>query len=180
MDGEVKKDYSRTALIFSILGCFIPFLGLIFAIVGIVLGFKSLNSQNRGMAIIAIVIGFIAIFITLIVLPIIALVGFQTWFYTYQTSINEDIQKSPLEISGVTVERVELDVNNSVIVYINNKGNTEFIGNLVVDDCYGDIRLQENQMNIINIENCSLNKGDEVKVNFLSGSGMFLEYELVR
>ena len=66
---ETKSDKSIAALVLGIIGliaCIIPIIGMPITIVGLVLGIKSRNSKNRGLAIAGIVLCIIGLLVTVI------------------------------------------------------------------------------------------------------------------
>lgn len=76
---KTPKTNSGLALTLSILGFFVPVVGLVLAIIGIVLGSKAKRiNPDDGMALAAIIIGYITVF-----LPIIAILAFIVFYMTF-------------------------------------------------------------------------------------------------
>ncbi|MCA9497024.1 MAG: hypothetical protein KC589_08830, partial [Nanoarchaeota archaeon] len=56
------------------------------------------------------------------VVAVVAVVGFQTWFNTYQSGLNTKVEQQSASGSAVTIERVE-DLGTNANVYLKNGGS---------------------------------------------------------
>jgi len=120
-ESPTKSGYSGLALGLSIFGFIIPLI----SIVGLILGFRARNiNKSDGMALAAIILGFISLFIYIFIL-LISVVGFQMWFNSYQSDIVGKIESQPnVGVSSVKVDRVE----NNGDIYITNVGSISIDG----------------------------------------------------
>ena len=57
----------------------------------------------------------------LLVVAVVAVVGFQTWFNTYQSGLNTQIEQQSQSGSAITVERLEADGT----LYLRNSGSSD-------------------------------------------------------
>ncbi len=60
----------------------------------------------------------------LLVVAVVAVVGFQTWFNTYQAGLSTKVEQQSNTGSVVTIERLE-NVSNIIKVYLKNSGTTD-------------------------------------------------------
>jgi flagellin-like protein len=63
----------------------------------------------------------------LLVVAVVAVVGFQTWFNSYQSDQLVDVEDKSGDVGGITIERLENGTSQTArtIVYVKNKGTTD-------------------------------------------------------
>ncbi len=118
----------------------------------------------------------------LLVVAVVAVVGFQTWFNTYQSGLNTKVEQQSQTGAAIILERLENDT-----AYISNKGTDEItLTDLKIDgkSCAplsGDNPLQ-NGVNTVsfNTTACSLVKGDSADVVLITDNGVYSFTTLVR
>lgn len=114
----------------------------------------------------------------LLVVAVVAVVGFQTWFNTYQSGQLADVEQKSAAGASITVERLE-----NGTVYIKNVGSTNIdASSIAVSGCTdpGATTLNASTVSTITLAGCSLTTGTTVDVVVVSSDGVFPETEIVR
>ena len=121
----------------------------------------------------------------LLVVAVVAVVGFQTWFNTYQSGLNTQVEQQSSSGSAVTVERLE-----NGTVYLRNSGAAQLTGVDVevsatsgysgsCDQATG-VNLNGSQVSSISLANCNLAQDSVYNVVVVTNDGVFSEEEFAR
>ena len=121
----------------------------------------------------------------LLVVAVVAVVGFQTWFNTYQSGLNTKVEQQSATGTAVTVERLE--TTNGLYLKNSNKANNVTISSIsiagaTIQGCT-NIQLAPGVANIASVSSCNvtgLTQGDSVDVVVVTKDGVFQENEIVR
>ena len=98
------------ALGLTIIGVFIPVIGLILTIIGLVLAHSARKADNNnGMALAAMIIGYISLALALLLTLFVVFVGYQTWNATYQSGLNTQVEQQSQTGSDISIDRLESD-----------------------------------------------------------------------
>ncbi len=121
----------------------------------------------------------------LLVVAVVAVVGFQTWFNTYQSGLNTQVEQQSSSGSAVTIERLE-----NGTVYLRNSGAAQLTG---VDvevsatsgysgDCTPEtgVTLNGSQVSSIPLTGCNLAQDSVYNVVVVTNDGVFSEEEFAR
>ena len=146
------------ALGLTILGIFIPVIGLILIIIGLFLA-HSVRKTNKdsGVALASMIIGYIGLVLALIVTLIVVIVGYQTWYATYQSGLNNQVEQQSQTHSTIDVEKLEQEGN----IYLKNSYNYQ-INNISVSikqsNCSekSGVALESSSVEKISLSNCDL------------------------
>lgn len=121
----------------------------------------------------------------LLVVAVVAVVGFQTWFNTYQSGLNTKVEQQSATGSPVTVERLENDT-----VYLKNIGNEDLLTSQIkVTDSAGNpcagtasVTINKSVTAGYTFDNsgCTLTKGTSADVVVVTKSGVYSANVLVR
>jgi flagellin-like protein len=123
--------------------------------------------------------------VLLLVVAVVAVIGFQNWFQTYQSGVTADVEKNSKTGTAVTIERLESTGN----LYLKNAGAENItISSLTVDgnSVTCNINLTKGVSNVNNGANCdisgsvTLSKDASVDVVVVTPDGIFQEKEIVR
>lgn len=176
MDNKSKAGW---ALGLIIAGCFIPVLGLIMVIVGLVFGHQVRNrDKNNNIALAALVIGYVYIVLFIVGLGFL-FVGVHIWLDSYQNSISEKVEESSsTKEIPITVERLEKDS-----IYIQNvqekQANISSIS-IEGETCNSDSKLiPSGKVNEVLCDN-NASIGDTVNVAIRTDNGIYSASEIVR
>ncbi len=114
----------------------------------------------------------------LLVVAVVAVVGFQTWFTSYQSGLNVKVTQESDAGSAVTISRLE-----NGTVYIKNAGNTNITGASVsVSPTTGysgsctdntSVTLAKKDVTTVNLPGCSLTEDSVYNVVVVTSSGVF-------
>jgi flagellin-like protein len=117
--------------------------------------------------------------ILLLVVAVVAVVGFQTWYQTYQSGVTADVEKKSDTGVTISVERLE---NNTV--YLKNSESTDISASALKingNQCNGSFIITPGVKGYgFNTTNCPLKKGDTVDVVIITDDGIFQETENVK
>ena len=116
----------------------------------------------------------------LLVVAVVAVVGFQTWFQTYQSGINTKVEQQSNAGSAVSIERLE-----NGTVYLKNGGVDVLTADITVggsSNCGNTSQtLNGSKVTSVAIGNgCDLKVGTAYDVVVVTGNGVFSETELAR
>ena len=120
----------------------------------------------------------------LLVVAVVAVVGFQTWFNTFQSGVQTNVEQQSNTGTAITIERLETDG-----LYLKNSGaeNISITGVEVdgTDINCSNLEIAPGVTNIDGVSNCDvslagLTKGSAVDVVVQTKEGVFQENELVR
>ncbi len=121
----------------------------------------------------------------LLVVAVVAVVGFQTWFNTFQSGVQTNVEQQSNTGTAVTIERLETDG-----LYLKNSGaenisitGVEVNGNTI--SCSVPFDIEPGVTNIDGVSSCDvslagLTKGLAVDVVIQTKDGVFQETEIVR
>lgn len=114
----------------------------------------------------------------LLVVAVVAVVGFQTWFDTFQSGQLVDVEQQAQSGSAISLELVETDM-----VYLRNRGTTDVnITQINVGDCTpvtNQLIARETVSNFT-LSGCSFQAGDETQVSVITTQGVFPFSAIVR
>lgn len=121
----------------------------------------------------------------LLVVAVVAVVGFQTWFTTYQSGLNTQVEQQSSAGSAVTIERLE-----NGTVYLRNSGTAQLTGVSIqvsptdgyTGTCTEDTgnTLNGSQVTSITLAGCTLTQDSVYNVVVITGDGVFSEEEFAR
>lgn len=114
----------------------------------------------------------------LLVVAVVAVVGFQTWFNTYQSGLNVQVEQQSQAGSAIRIERLE-----TTQVYLRNAGN-ENVSLTSISVGPTDCGVTETDV-VPNTESYSFNTcspvvGTSVDVVVVTDNGVFQEKHIVR
>lgn len=127
----------------------------------------------------------------LLVVAVVAVVGFQTWFNTYQSGLNAKVETESQAGSSISVERLEAGSDN-VTVYLKNTGTSQvpFTDLKVTQDgsticnggtTSGNVTAQSVSSFVVTCTPSALGAaGSSYNVVVVTASGVFSETELLR
>ncbi len=114
----------------------------------------------------------------LLVVAVVAVVGFQTWFNTYQSDLNAKVEQQSATGTAVTIERLETSQ-----VYLKNAGSTDIsVSSVTVDGNACNITTVTPGVSNYSISDCNstLTIGDKVDVVVVTEDGVYSETEIVK
>jgi len=118
----------------------------------------------------------------LLVVAVVAVVGFQTWFYTYQSGLQVKTEQQSNAGTAITIERLGTDS-----LYLKNAGTSEINVNSITvgsdTSCNNSFNLPASSVTNVYVNaSCSFNEttGTEVDVVVITNGGIYQETELVR
>ncbi|MFW6009305.1 MAG: archaellin/type IV pilin N-terminal domain-containing protein [archaeon] len=125
----------------------------------------------------------------LLVVAVVAVVGFQSWFITYQSGINTKVEQGSQSGSALTVERLE--GTTDAIVYVKNSAaeDVEIESIKVVKDgdpqCTDETPYTANRTTVTTIEmtpSCAseLETGSAYDVVMITETGVYSSTQLAR
>lgn len=122
----------------------------------------------------------------LLVVAVVAVVGFQTWFSTYQSGVNAQVEQQSASGSPITVER--LQVNGDLFLKNTHTADINFSNiNVTLADgtgaCgdYGNGAVDASDVTVLSpTAACSLTDGDTYEIVIVTSDGVFQETELAR
>jgi len=117
----------------------------------------------------------------LLVVAVVAVVGFQTWFNTYQSGLNTKVEQQSASGSSITIERLESN-STDCIVYIKNTAAEAVLITKVTAGAGSNTTATNVSTGIkeFNVGTCNLADGTAADVVVLSDAGIFQETEIVR
>lgn len=116
----------------------------------------------------------------LLVVAVVAVVGFQTWFNTYQSDLETQVEQQSATGSAITVERLEA----SGIVFLKNSGVTNVSG--VDVNVQGESNCALTDINLTpgvadyDLDCSDLVQGDSYDVVVVAESGVYPATQLAR
>ena len=119
----------------------------------------------------------------LLVVAVVAVVGFQTWFNTYQSGLNTKVEQQSSTGSAITVERLEtgnLYLKNSGTESVNATSVT--VNGVSCNMTAFNATLPEQEVSSHNISSCTtgLNVGNAYDVVVITKDGVFSAKEILR
>ncbi|MCA9459671.1 MAG: hypothetical protein KC550_03940 [Nanoarchaeota archaeon] len=121
----------------------------------------------------------------LLVVAVVAVVGFQTWFNTYQSGLNTKVEQQSASGSAVTIERLE---NGSV--YLKNGGTASLTASGVqvnaksgyTGSCTdpGSTVLNGSQVTTVTLAGCDLTTGSVYNVVVVTTGGVYSAEAIAR
>jgi len=119
----------------------------------------------------------------LLVVAVVAVVGFQTWFNTYQSGLNTKVEQQSATGVAITVERLEASQ-----VYLKNAGTTDINSSSITVDgkpCISNVTTITSKVNnySFNASVCNtstLIKGTAYDVVVVTDSGVFSSNQILR
>lgn len=121
----------------------------------------------------------------LLVVAVIAVVGFQTWYTTYQSTLSTKVETQSANINGATVERLEVGGT----IFLKNVGS-EIINVTKVSvlkdgtTCSNTTGFTIAANNVaettVNVTACSLVAAESAEVLVATTIGVFSEKEIIR
>ena len=118
----------------------------------------------------------------LLVVAVVAVVGFQTWFATYQSGLNTKVEQQSQTGTAITVERLE-----SNKVYLKNTGTVDInassisVGGTVCTNGITTVNKSTTAAYPLDITKCSsITKGTAYDVVVVTSDGVFQENEIAR
>lgn len=117
----------------------------------------------------------------LLVVAVVAVVGFQTWFNTYQSGLNTKVEQQSATGAAIGVERLEISQ-----VYLKNGGTTDISASSLSvggNDCgltAFDVTPGVASYNLASACNSSLTKGTAYDVVVVTSAGVFSSNQIVR
>lgn len=119
----------------------------------------------------------------LLVVAVVAVVAFQTWFNNFQSGQLSDVEQRANAGAALTVERLESDQTDSS-VYVRNAGTDPIsINSITLGDCATDSSgFTATASNVTNytVTSCSLADGTAQDVVLVTADGVFQANLLVR
>ncbi len=124
----------------------------------------------------------------LLVVAVVAVVGFQTWFNNYQSGLNADVEKKSNVGAALTVELLEADCS----IYVKNTGTEDIdLSEVKISWASNGTEVRSTttsqRVNASTVNNlwgnstaCALNVGSEYNVVLVSSSGVFTFSHLAR
>lgn len=115
----------------------------------------------------------------LLVVAVVAVVGFQTWFNTYQSGLNTQVEQQSATGTAILIERLETST-----LYLKNSGATDIVvSSVTVDgtDCttLGSFNATPGVSSHA-LTDCNATAEDVVDVVVVTADGVFSESEIVR
>lgn len=120
----------------------------------------------------------------LLVVAVVAVVGFQSWFATYQSGINTQVEQESSTGSAVTIERLGSGSNADVYVKVNSDDAINVSVSVPGQtNCNGTIEFSADEapgVKSTTMSSCSLVKGTDYVVVAVGPSGVYQETEIAR
>ncbi len=120
----------------------------------------------------------------LLVVAVVAVVGFQSWFQTYNSGLTADVEQRSANTEGIGVEMVEyLNASDNVSVYLKNAGTSDILNvNVKVGSCSKVFNITQGVVaySIDNGTNCGIADGETQEVTAIADGGVYREKEIVR
>ena len=113
----------------------------------------------------------------LLVVAVVAVVGFQNWFISFQSGVNANVEKKSDLGNSISIERLE-NVSGKTNVYIKNGGTTDITGVTVKVNANGcadntSVTLTKSTTTTVLMpSSCSLTKGDSYDVVVVTPNGV--------
>lgn len=107
----------------------------------------------------------------LLVVAVVAVVGFQTWFNTYQSENFAKLNEQTAAGSAVTFNYL-----TNTTVYLVNSGSTNLPVDIEVETCdplTSETLTAEPSLNEFTLTNCGFNKGQSVSILVKTDEGLF-------
>ncbi len=120
----------------------------------------------------------------LLVVAVVAVVGFQSWFQTYNSGLTADVEQRSANTEGIGVEMVEYGTAaDNVSVYLKNAGTTTYENvEVKVGTCSDivNVTVGTGTYSIDNTSNCGIADGETQEVTVITSNGVYREKEIVR
>jgi len=117
----------------------------------------------------------------LLVVAVVAVVGFQSWFATYQSGINVKVEQESVAGSSIYIERLEA---TNGVVYVRNNAQSEVTVQVKVpaNNCTGSMTVASKSINSTDTTGCSsaLEAGKTYDVVAVTDSGVFQATHIAR
>lgn len=122
----------------------------------------------------------------LLVVAVVAVVSFQTWFNTYQSGLTVQVESQSDASSALTIERLEGTTN--AVVYIRNSASAavQIDQVRILQDgtsvCSNGAAINATAETVSNqtVSSCSLTSGQTYNVVLVTEDGVFSETEIAR
>lgn len=119
----------------------------------------------------------------LLVVAVVAVVGFQTWFQTYQSGLNTQVEQQSQTGSAVSIERLDTDGSASS-VYVANTAVNEVTADVSISEESGcensSVALTAENVTEVNLNGCGLTEDDTYDVIVRTDDNVFTETEIAR
>lgn len=118
----------------------------------------------------------------LLVVAVVAVVGFQSWFATYQSGINVQVEQESAQGSAISIERLGSGTNPDVYVKYNGEGTVNVTVSVPsVSDCVSaETEISKGVQNLSLSGSCDLTQDNSYNVVAVSDSGVYEETEIAR
>jgi len=119
----------------------------------------------------------------LLVVAVVAVVGFQTWFNTYQSGLNTKVEQQSAAGSAITIERLE---NGTVsTVYLKNADTSDIVATTIkagtdLSCVNSSVTLAASSVTPVSLACSSLTVGAPYDVVVVTGNGVYSGKVLAR